>query len=635
MAWTSVLGTADSVLGLSLRLGAATEGGGGGLEVAATNTISLTQEAEAFNPFLDAESELTLTHEASAELTQFNAVAENNIALTQSVVGTTGTLNNSEISELELSQEATGVLRAALRKSATSALTFTQTVAHNQKFGPASNTLALTQTAEQRGPLPRAASSLIELENIAYVPQTFEVDAESELVLTQVAVHSGPILVSAESELAIVQSVDSTPDKYRDATSTLVMTSEATTVVAKLAESTITLTQLAVGNTTQRLTSTINLTQTVDVRQPIYVDASSALVKYEEVFDPDTLEFVTVQTGLTGEASAALLTNPSAHDFIQWTQTAHKSLTRVDGITADAESTLSLADEARISNPQEAGNTLSLSQAAAAFVSQYQPENTLELSQTATVAINRAAMALEIALAVQQAVRFVIERSAVTCEYSPFVGASTDPDAPEPPSTSLPAASELTGFRLLYPATGAPTQVVTLRSPNLGDIDRLAFDRINRETRGGTLVIYADPIWPKVETLLLTFSVLKSEEKDALLAFMRTTLGKQIRLIDWENRAWRGVIVNPQDPVVEDRRNSFTASFEFEGTRESTGQITPAATSSLALSSTASRAATRSYAASSALTLGSLADCIFVNQPLRTGDGEVLLTGDGEPLESS
>jgi hypothetical protein len=620
---------------LSLRLGAATEsGGGGGLEVAATNTISLVQDAEAFNPFLNAENQLTLDHEATAQLVQFNAVAENNIALTQSAVGTTGALNNSDISELELSHEATGELRAAHREDAESVLTFTQTVAHNQKFGPAENTLVLTQSAEQRGPLPRFASNVIELSDEAYVPRTFEVDAESELVLTQIAVASGPLTVLAESELVIVQSVDSTPDKYRDATSTLVMTSEATAIVAKLAENTITLTQLAVGNTTQRITSTLTLAQAVDVRQPIYADAESALVEYEEVFDPDTLEFVTVQTGLTGEASAALLTNPSAHDFIQWTQTAHKSLSRVDGITADAESTLSLSDEARISNPQEASNTLSLSQMASAQVSQYQPENTLELSQTATVAINRAAMALESALAVQQAVRFVIERSAVTCEYSPFVGASTDPDAPEPPSTSLPVASELTGFRLLYPATGAPTEVVTLRSPNLGDIDRLAFDRINRETRGGTLVIYADPIWPKVETLLLTFSVLKSEEKNALLAFMRATLGKPIRLIDWENRAWRGVIVNPQDPVVEDRRNSFTASFEFEGTRESTGQITPAASSSLAIGSMASRVATRSYALSSAINLGSVADSIFLNQPLRTGDGEILLTGDGEPLEA-
>ena len=41
---------------------------------------------------------------------------------------------------------------------------------------------------------------------------------------------------------------------------------------------------------------------------------------------------------------------------------------------------------------------------------------------------------------------------------------------------------------------------VSLRAPNLGNKDRLSFNRVLRETRGGTLVVFADPIWPKVQT---------------------------------------------------------------------------------------------------------------------------------------
>src|SRR5690606_11758276 len=100
-----------------------------------------------------------------------------------------------------------------------------------------------------------------------------------------------------------------------------------------------------------------------------------------------------------------------------------RSLSRADGTSVEAKSELTLNGKATISNPREASNSLSLSHTAAAQVAQHQPENTLELSQTSTVAINRAAMALESALSVQQAVRFVITRSAVTCKYSPFVGA--------------------------------------------------------------------------------------------------------------------------------------------------------------------------------------------------------------------
>jgi hypothetical protein len=106
---------------------------------------------------------------------------------------------------------------------------------------------------------------------------------------------------------------------------------------------------------------------------------------------------------------------------------------------------------------------------------------------------------------------------------------------------------------------------VTLRNPELGNKDRLKFNRINRETRGGTLIVFADPMWPKVESLVLRFAGLKKAQADALLTFMQNHLGEEVGLLDWEQRYWRGVIVNPNDPVVEDSRGSYSASFEFEG----------------------------------------------------------------------
>ena len=52
--------------------------------------------------------------------------------------------------------------------------------------------------------------------------------------------------------------------------------------------------------------------------------------------------------------------------------------------------------------------------------------------------------------------------------------------------------------RFVYPVV-SPTVSVTLRSPELGNKDRLQFNRISRETRGGTLIVFADPMWPKVQ----------------------------------------------------------------------------------------------------------------------------------------
>ena len=120
-------------------------------------------------------------------------------------------------------------------------------------------------------------------------------------------------------------------------------------------------------------------------------------------------------------------------------------------------------------------------------------------------------------------------------------------------------------FQLSYPAQGIVSDSVTLRAPNLGNKDRLSFNRILRETRGGTLVVFADPIWPKVETLVLTFSGLRTAQARQLLAFLETHLGEEIGLLDWEGRAWKGVVTMPTEPVVQDSRNSFSASLEFEG----------------------------------------------------------------------
>ena len=120
-------------------------------------------------------------------------------------------------------------------------------------------------------------------------------------------------------------------------------------------------------------------------------------------------------------------------------------------------------------------------------------------------------------------------------------------------------------IQLRYPATGTVTDSLTLRAPNLGNKDRLVFNRVSRETRGGTLIVYADPIWPKIQTLALTFSGLLSTESQDFLQFVTDHLGQQIGLLDWEGRYWIGVIVTPDNPIVQDGKESFSASFEFEG----------------------------------------------------------------------
>jgi hypothetical protein len=164
-------------------------------------------------------------------------------------------------------------------------------------------------------------------------------------------------------------------------------------------------------------------------------------------------------------------------------------------------------------------------------------------------------------LTLVQGLTFILEAGCTLKLYSPFVGTG-DPGYTSP-STVSPTLGDAT-LTLTYPY-GAPTRTLTLRNPAFGDRNQLSFARVNRTSRGGTLIVFADPSWPKIEKLLLTASGLKQQQIDDYQAFLVDSLGKEIGLLDHENRQWRGIITNPDAEIVENGRNNRTVSFEFEG----------------------------------------------------------------------
>ena len=236
---------------------------------------------------------------------------------------------------------------------------------------------------------------------------------------------------------------------------------------------------------------------------------------------------------------------------------------RAGGKIAGATDTLTLQDAAHRCKTAQASDTLTLSDAAHTTGSK-PATDTLALGDMATVNVVRSLQATD-ALVVEQSFTYILPYKLVQREYHPFVGSGSS--VPTPPATTLTGPESLSPgeFQLVYPAAGTPTDILVLRNPELGNKDRLHFNRISRETRGGTLIVYADPMWPKTQTLVLTFSALHRAQGEALLAFMLNHLGLEIGLWDWEGHYWAGVITNPGDPVVQDSRDSFTAGFEFEG----------------------------------------------------------------------
>ena len=169
-------------------------------------------------------------------------------------------------------------------------------------------------------------------------------------------------------------------------------------------------------------------------------------------------------------------------------------------------------------------------------------------------------------LGIQQSVAYYISYYWVRQQYNPFIA----DDSATSPTLNEPMVGIEAPFQLVFPAEGEVTDSVTLRAPNLGNKDRLAFNRVLRETRGGTLIVFADPIWPKIQTHVLSFSALRRSEAQDLLDFLSDYLGQEVGMIDWEQRYWRGIVTVSEEPIIEDSFNSYTASFQFEGELDET-----------------------------------------------------------------
>lgn len=159
----------------------------------------------------------------------------------------------------------------------------------------------------------------------------------------------------------------------------------------------------------------------------------------------------------------------------------------------------------------------------------------------------------------------IVERPLLFTDVLTFVSQATAyKESPDFINTPLPSLTPTSTVVLSYAPLGLS---LTLRSPVFDNVQRLEFNRINRRTRGHDLVIFRDPVWPKSEILIMTFTALSQDQVWSLLSFMKQTIGQDITLIDFENTTWTGVITTPTNEVAQEGRDCrFTASFEFQGT---------------------------------------------------------------------
>lgn len=135
------------------------------------------------------------------------------------------------------------------------------------------------------------------------------------------------------------------------------------------------------------------------------------------------------------------------------------------------------------------------------------------------------------------------------------------------PSVTPPTIGSRINVVLTFPFF-SPTTTLTLPNPEFGDIHNIDMTQINRQTRNNDLIVYRDPIWPRLEKLNLRWAYLTGQQGNDLLGFYFASFGKVVGFKDWFDRQWQGLIINPSSDFTQpiDRGcGAVTAILEFEG----------------------------------------------------------------------
>ena len=106
---------------------------------------------------------------------------------------------------------------------------------------------------------------------------------------------------------------------------------------------------------------------------------------------------------------------------------------------------------------------------------------------------------------------------------------------------------------------------ITLRAPSFGDKNKYEVVRVQRESRDKTLFVFQDPIWPKTESLSMTFTYMTEAQAISIMNFVRDTLGQRVDYYDQYGRHWSGYITNPDAELTQVGRKNWSISLEFQG----------------------------------------------------------------------
>jgi hypothetical protein len=531
-----------------------------------TDTLSLTDEAICSLAKLAIDT-LSLSESAVATIDRM-CFASDTLTVVDAIVTYDLVLYKNTSDNLSLSDIADGVV--VKERTCDDTLSLSE-VADVDVTKFAVDTLSLSELAVATADRPGICSDVITLGEVASLTSVFERNVTESLTLGEVVVSSVERICEASDTLSL--SEESIGEHCRAVADTLTLSEDVDVEIIHAVDDVLSLSDVAVASCVRYRHAQDQITTLTESVWPGFqrLDASDSLQTIRTTYDPVTLEPIITYEGLRDEATASVVKfEPKlVEDHLSFAEEATCIRIRADAIAVYATDTISLSDAAYNSIVLDADDTISLTEEAT-VVPSILTEDELELTDEATCSLVRNLAASD-SIELSESLAWYNRLEDCIWVYHPFVGTGAA-GAPTPPPETLtgPMPGITAPFQLVYPATGVVTDSVTLCSPNLGNRDQLVFNRILRETRGGTTISFADPIWPKVQTHVLNFSGLTRDEAQDLLDFFTDHLGVEVGMIDWEQRYWRGIIVTPEDPIIEDSFNNYSASFNFEGALDET-----------------------------------------------------------------
>jgi hypothetical protein len=130
----------------------------------------------------------------------------------------------------------------------------------------------------------------------------------------------------------------------------------------------------------------------------------------------------------------------------------------------------------------------------------------------------------------------------------------------EPPSCELDTTNVRTGVNFWFPLDTLANQL-SLPKPQEGDVNEVATRVTPRNVRGGDLRVYkAGPVIFRLE---MSFVVDRPKRNEAIDFFSLST-SKEVRLLDWEDRLWRGVIINTPIDFVHQGKTTQSENYAFD-----------------------------------------------------------------------